>query len=663
MRVLRISHSGVVDAWRARERFARAQGIEVHSVTATEWDEGGSMVAMTPRPGEDIEAVRTLGTHPALFLYDPRRLWQLLGEDWDVLDLHEEPFALATAEVLAIRALRRNRVPYLLYSAQNLDKRYPPPFGWCEKWSLRHAGAVSVCNRRAGEIVRRKGLIGRAVLIGLGIDGSTFTPDPAGHLDGSSIRVGYVGRLEHHKGVDVLIEAVARNPRLTLAIAGAGPEHERLRSMAASSPAADRVEFLGPVDQAALPHFYRRLDVLAVPSRTTASWLEQFGRVAVEAMACGVPVVASDSGALPDVVGDAGLLVPPDDPDALAAALGRAGDDTPTHETMRTRGLARARDYDWESIGAEYVTLYEAVARLQRHDTHRELEIIVVAYHSADMLRDTLTPIRHLPITVVDNSSDVGVRAVCEDLGVRYLDPGNNGGFAAGVNHGLAHRLHPSSDVLLLNPDAVIDPDGIRTLHERLLREPDLASVGPAQADGSGRSSRVSWPFPTPWGSIVEAIGLGRCRRAEYVIGSVLLLRAEALAQVGELDESFFLYAEETDWARRAAHLGWRHELVAEVAATHLGGATSTDSSLRDAHFHASQERYHRKHFGDVGWQVTRAATILGSVVRGIVLRDQRAAAARRRAVRYLRGPVAVETALTGRSAALTRSGERPWTP
>ena len=122
-----------------------------------------------------------------------------------------------------------------------------------------------------------------------------------------------------------------------------------------------------------------------------------------------------------------------------------------------------------------------------------------------------------------------------------------------------------------------------------------------------------------------------------------MLLRREALAQVGGLDESFFLYAEETDWARRASRLGWRHAVVPEVTALHLGAATSSDSTLRETYFHASQERYHRKHFGAAGWQVTRAAVVVGSAARAVLLRGARSASARDRVRRYVRGPLRLE--------------------
>ena len=130
----------------------------------------------------------------------------------------------------------------------------------------------------------------------------------------------------------------------------------------------------------------------------------------------------------------------------------------------------------------------------------------------------------------------------------------------------------------------------------------------------------------------------------------MLLLRAEALAQVGGFDERFFLYAEETDWAYRAHLLGWRHTVARGVWALHEGAATSTDVRLREAHFHASQERYLRKHFGARGWQVARSATWLGAMVRSALLRGARRDEARRRAALYRLGPMRVEARIAPRA-------------
>ncbi|KLN32996.1 group 1 glycosyl transferase [Cellulosimicrobium funkei] len=666
MKVLRVSHSAVVDAWRERERGLRARGVDVRLLSARAWDEGGTTVRLVPRPGEPVRGVRTLGSHPALFVYDPLLLWRALGQEWDVLDVHEEPFALATAEVLLLRRLRavvsrRPAPPYLLYSAQNLDKRYPWPFRWFEARALRGAAAVSVCNDEAGRVVRAKGARGLVETVPLGVDPAVFAPAPDDARPGGGaarLRVGYAGRLAGHKGVDVLLAAVAGDDRLDLVVAGDGPDRAALEE--AARPLGGRVRFVGALAGDDLVAFYRSLDALAVPSRETPGWVEQFGRVAVEAMACGVPVVASRTGALPDVVGGAGLLVAPEDPAALRAALARVRDEDGLADRLRAAGAGRAASCSWAEVARRYEELYRTAvdhepgrARRPGEDATRAAppEVVVVAYGSPAMVRDALAPLAgKYPITVVDNSSLPEIREVTELAGGRYLDPGRNGGFAAGVNHALAHRQSPGADVLLLNPDAVVTPEDVQTLHRALHSAPGIASVGPEQVDDDGTRARVVWPFPSPAATWMEAVGLARLRRApaerSFVIGSVLLLNAAAVDDVGGFDERFFLYAEETDWAYRAVRSGWRHAVVPEAHALHLGGATSSDPTRRETHFHASQERYLRKHHGRTGWALARAGAVVGAAARSVALRGEGRELARRRLRLYLSGPVRAESAL-----------------
>jgi glycosyltransferase involved in cell wall biosynthesis/GT2 family glycosyltransferase len=654
MRVLRVSHSAVVDAWRERERALTRSGVDVVLLSARAWDEGGREVVLEPRPGEQVTGVRTWGSHPALFVYDPVAIWRALGRPHDVLDVHEEPFALATAEILALRALRArfggDAAPYVLYSAQNIRKRHPAPFRWFERWSLRGAGAVSVCNDDAGRIVHDRGARTVAT-IPLGVDLDLFSPGPGVRDSPDVLTVGYAGRLAAHKGVDLLLRAVGDDARLRLLVAGDGPDEDRLRRLAA--PLGDRVRFVGSFAAHGLADFYRSLDVLAVPSRTTPGWVEQFGRVAVEAMACGVPVVATATGALPDVVGGAGLLVEPD-ADSLRGALVRLLDEPGLRAELRDAGLERAATCSWTAVAARYRELYGAATGVAPGGRGAPAvpppEVVLVAYGTPDLVRQALTPLLgKLPVTVVDNSSLPQIREIAAELGAVYLDPGRNGGFAAGVNHALARRRTPGTDVLLLNPDAVVSPEDVLALQQAAHARPRTASVAPTQVDGDGRAARVVWPFPSPAGTWLEAAGLGRLRarsgRGTFVIGSVMLLRADALADVGGFDEDFFLYAEETDWAYRAVRRGWEHRQVPGVRATHLGGATSTDGDRRDVHFHASQERYVRKHFGAAGWAVARAGQVVGSALRGVLLRGAAGTAARRRLRLYLTGPLRAEAA------------------
>ncbi|GAB3630746.1 hypothetical protein GCM10027421_00990 [Microbacterium shaanxiense] len=593
---------------------------------------------------ETVIPARAFGTHPALFVYDPRPLWRALGEQWNVIDIHEEPFALSTAEVLVMRMLRRNPAPVVLYTAQNLRKRYPVPFRWLERWALGRAAGISACNAEAARITEAKGFAGRARVIPLGVDAvsdaAATTRRPV--ADDGRITVGMLGRLVPEKGLAALLDALVLEPRLHARIGGSGPLGSVLADWASQRGVADRVELIGPVDPAAVDDFYRSIDVLAVPSVARAGWTEQFGRVAVEAMSMDVPVVSSDAGALPDVVGGAGIVVPEKDAAALSAALVEAAGTR--REELVAAGRVRAEECSWDSVAGAYQALYRSVVRTASSTPEAPVEIVVVAYGAPAMLRRALEPVAALAVTVIDNSSLPEIAALCAELGIRYRDSGANLGFGAAVNLALADRLLPGADVLLLNPDAEIDPAGIDQLHRALHADASLASVGPAQVDGDGRPARVEWPFPAPHRAVMDALGLGRLERGpRFVIGAVLLLRAEALDQVGGFDERFFLYAEETDWSYRAHLLGWRHGAVREVTARHLAGGTSTDPRRREAFFFASQERYFRKHFGAAGWSVARVAGWAGALARSVVLRGERGAQARRRAAIYRLGPIRVE--------------------
>jgi glycosyltransferase involved in cell wall biosynthesis len=311
-------------------------------------------------------SVRTLGHHPNLFVYDPIALWRILGSaNWDLIDMHEEPFGLAVAEVLFLCRLRSRSVPFVVASAQNIDKRYPPPFRWFERWSLRRAAGAYTCNAEAGEILQRKGLEATPVLLPLGVDIDRFRPVDR-PPPGAGLRIGFVGRLIPHKGVGVLIDAVAGDERMSLEVFGAGPEFETLAGAVARLGIGDRVTFHGHVDEEDIPNAYRHFDVLAVPSVPTSGWLEQFGRVVVESQASGIPVVASASGALPDVVGAAGLLVAPNDPEALHDALRRFLDDPGLWDRLRNDGLAAVDQYSWKSVAETQMALYRHTASVRR---------------------------------------------------------------------------------------------------------------------------------------------------------------------------------------------------------------------------------------------------------------------------------------------------------
>jgi glycosyltransferase involved in cell wall biosynthesis len=353
----------VVSAWRARDRELIARGVELTLVSPVRWNEGGRDVALEPGEDRFVVPARTLGRHPYLFVYDPRPLVrELRRRKLDVLDVHEEPASLAAFELRLLARLFQPGVPMVLYGAQNIAKRYPPPFRWIERASLRRAAGTYPCNEAAGRIFRRKGFTGVVATLPLGVDVDRFAP-ATGEWPPGPLRVGYVGRLEPHKGVHVLLEAVAGLDEVTVAVHGDGPAAGDLVALADRLGVAGRVRFCGFAAHDTLPEVYRSFDVLAVPSLTTPSWTEQFGRVAVEGMASGLAVVASTAGALPEVVGDAGVLVPEGDVAAWRTALARLAAEPAERVRLGALARERARRFTWAAVAGGHLALYQQVRR------------------------------------------------------------------------------------------------------------------------------------------------------------------------------------------------------------------------------------------------------------------------------------------------------------
>jgi glycosyltransferase involved in cell wall biosynthesis len=160
-----------------------------------------------------------------------------------------------------------------------------------------------------------------------GVDTSEFSPDgPRAQLPGAAPAIVFVGRIERGKGVFDLVEAMPRildQVEAELVMIGDGPDAELLKRDVRDRDLSSRVHFLGAVLNKEVPRYLRSAAVLAAPSRTTRRWAEQVGMSAIQAMACGVPVVSTPSGSISEFIDDGvtGLLVPEGRPPALADAL------------------------------------------------------------------------------------------------------------------------------------------------------------------------------------------------------------------------------------------------------------------------------------------------------------------------------------------------------
>jgi glycosyltransferase involved in cell wall biosynthesis len=170
-----------------------------------------------------------------------------------------------------------------------------------------------------------------------GVDPELFSPGPGDSH--ASFNVGFLNRLVPAKAPLLMVQAFATLPNDSrLYVVGDGPLRERLQELIKRGDLGTRVTLNRRVPSEQMPALLKTLDVVVLPSVTTRSWKEQFGRILIEAMSCGVPVIGSDSGEIPNVVGDAGLIVPEGEVDALALALKRLYDDATLRKKLGERG-------------------------------------------------------------------------------------------------------------------------------------------------------------------------------------------------------------------------------------------------------------------------------------------------------------------------------------
>ncbi len=364
MRILMISKACVVGIYQRKlEEMARLPDIELSLVVPPSWRDPSGELRLERAYVEGyrmfVEPIRFNGNfHLHYFPTLARRLRDVRP---DIVHIDEEPYNLAAWHALWLA--RRAGARTLFFSWQNIQRRYPLPFSIGERWALNAVDYVLAGTESAAGIWRAKGYRRpMAVIPQFGVDPDVFSP--AGRrVAGRGFVIGYAGRLVAEKGVDLLIRALAQLPGIwRLEVIGQGAERESLERLARSLNLADRVSFTDHIPSTRMAAFYRELDVLVVPSRTRPNWKEQFGRVIIESMACGVPVIGSDSGAIPGVIGDGGLIFPEDDAAALSDCLHTLMQDEGLRCQLAEKGRARVlENYTHAQVAAHTVAVYRAM--------------------------------------------------------------------------------------------------------------------------------------------------------------------------------------------------------------------------------------------------------------------------------------------------------------
>ena len=213
-------------------------------------------------------------------------------------------------------------------------------------------------------MLRAKGFDKPTPLISYGVNLEEFRPR-ARASNGTTPKptIGFIGRMSPGKGLHLLGEALLKlkNDDWQVLLVGDGSEREGFERMLAEHGLLDRAQFTGAVSHHLVSAYFDQIDVMVIPTQTTKRVREQFGRVIVEAMASGVPVIGSTCGAIPEVVGDAGLVFHEGDAEALARNLSKVLSDEGLRERMAQAGLERAQQYSWDRVAEKTYELYQQV--------------------------------------------------------------------------------------------------------------------------------------------------------------------------------------------------------------------------------------------------------------------------------------------------------------
>ncbi|MBI5699422.1 glycosyltransferase family 4 protein [Candidatus Saganbacteria bacterium] len=287
----------------------------------------------------------------------PYFLWK---EKPDIIHLFEEPWHNIAAYLTFWSKIICPAAKLIFQTFQNQVEDYRPNWIRTQRRTFERSSAAISCTDEGKAVLLHWGYNKPIHVIYPGVETRLFSPQDAGELRAKlglkEFTIGYFGRMTQEKGIEDLIAAGKQlDFPYQFFFVGNGPVKPRLQSQV---PEAIWLDAVTPNE---ISSYYSALDVLVLPSRTTKTWKEQFGRVLVEAMLCGVPVIGSSSGEIPKVIGDAGLVFAEQNPEALAKRITEIRNNTSLREDLKKKGMERGRSFDWKYAADQVYKVYENI--------------------------------------------------------------------------------------------------------------------------------------------------------------------------------------------------------------------------------------------------------------------------------------------------------------
>lgn len=285
----------------------------------------------------------------------------------DIIHLEEEAWSINALQTVRLKRKFCSDSRFIFRTSLSIPskQRFGPIPIWIEKRVFRETDIAFPLSENAGKILKQRGYHGKQIPFPNGVDISLFQKQDMHQLKKSLgiadyFVIGYVGRLIQMKGIDTLIEAAALlDFPFKLLIVGSGEDKPIYNELAAKHHITENIVWIDAVPPEEVPNYINCMDTLVLPSRTTSDWVEFFGRVLIEGMACEVPVIGSDSGEIPQVIDDAGLIFPEGNAPVLAEKIKLIATDPTLCQNLQKRGLARVQNFTWETIAQRTYEVYQ----------------------------------------------------------------------------------------------------------------------------------------------------------------------------------------------------------------------------------------------------------------------------------------------------------------
>lgn len=288
----------------------------------------------------------------------------------DIIHIDEESFSFVTFQVL--RIAKSKNIPSVFFNWQNIYKQFPWPFSFFERYAFSHASSGIAGTEEVKDVLLRKECrLPLFVIPQFGVDTDIFFKQPQIELKKKIIGncnefvIGYCGRFVEEKGINDILDACSQlQCKFHLVLIGGGPFRNELVKQASLLRIGDKVHFVDSVTSTEIPRYLNILDCLILPSRTRSKWKEQFGRVLIEAMACEVAVIGSNSGEIPNVIGEAGLIFPEGNIQELRDCLRKLFEDKMIRMNLGLSGKTRVENYFTQrKIAENTIEVYRSVLR------------------------------------------------------------------------------------------------------------------------------------------------------------------------------------------------------------------------------------------------------------------------------------------------------------